>query len=107
MTKEQRALLKYVRREELRQEMQKKLTGTFWEKTLQLLDKMYYQLKRHISPPNEVFEYSYGYELGYNAGRQAVLRELQDKSLYNFKSQELRMGYHYARYVAEKVEVCR
>jgi hypothetical protein len=45
-----------------------------------------------------------GYVAGFNAGRGRILRELQDKSLHNFSSPELRIGYDYARHVAEKVE---
>lgn len=76
-------------------------------KTLKALDRFYFKAKRHLFPPDDAAMYAEGYVLGYNAGRAAILRELQDKSLYNFKSDELRMGYDYARYVAEKVEpVC-
>lgn len=77
-------------------------------KILKAVDRAYFRLKRHLFPPDEVSSYVDGYILGYNAGRGAILRELQDKSLYNFSSDELRLGYDYARYVAEKVEpVCR
>jgi hypothetical protein len=78
------------------------------KKFLTWLDRVYYKLKRHLNPPDDVQAYADGYIFGYNAGRAAILRELHDKSLYNFSSEELRMGYDYARYVAEKVEpVCR
>lgn len=71
---------------------------------LKWLDKAYFKLKRHLFPPDEVSAFADGYVAGFNAGRGRVLRELQDKSLYNFSSAELRIGYDYARHVAEKVE---
>ena len=71
---------------------------------LKWLDKAYFRIKRHLFPPDEVSAFADGYVAGFNAGRGRVLRELQDKSLHNWKSPELRMGYDYARHVAEKVE---
>jgi hypothetical protein len=71
---------------------------------LKWLDRAYFKLKRHLFPPDEVSAFADGYVAGFNAGRGRVLRELQDKSLYNFSSAELRIGYDYARHVAEKVE---
>lgn len=71
---------------------------------LKIIDRIFFRLKRHLFPPNGAKEYSQGLANGYNAGRAAVLRALQDNSLYNFRSEELRLGYDYAYYVAKKVE---
>ncbi len=71
---------------------------------LKWLDKVYFRLKRHLFPPDDVAAFADGYIAGFNAGRGRILRELQDKSLHNFSSPELRIGYDYARHVAEKVE---
>jgi hypothetical protein len=74
------------------------------KKILKLIDKLYFRIRRHINPPNGEKEYSKGFANGYNAGRAAVLLKLQEKSLYNFRSQELRLGYDYAIWSAKKVE---
>lgn len=74
---------------------------------LKLVDKAYFKIKRHINPPNEGEIYAQGYVFGYNAGRAAIIAELEKNSLHDWSSAELRMGYDYAVHSARKVEpVC-
>lgn len=71
---------------------------------LKLIDRLYFRIHRHLFPPNGTKEYGKGFANGYNAGRAAVLLKLQEKSLHDFRSKELRLGYDYAIWVAKKVE---
>lgn len=74
---------------------------------LKAIDKLYFKIKRHLNPPNEAEIYAEGYVFGYNAGRAAIIAELEKNSLHNWSSVELRMGYDYALHSARKVEpVC-
>jgi hypothetical protein len=66
-------------------------------------DRLWFKIKRHINPPNDAQIYAEAYVFGYNAGRAAIIAELQKNSLHNWSSAELRMGYDYAVHSAEKV----
>lgn len=83
--------------------MTKKTKQSLWK----LVDKAYFKIKRHLNPPSEAELYAQGYVFGYNAGRAAIIAELEKNSLHDWSSVELRMGYDYAVHSARKVEpVC-
>lgn len=67
-----------------------------------LFDRIYFRLRDIVRPVSYDEAYDNGYEAGYMCARAHILRNLKDHSLYNWKSQELRLGYDYAIYVAEK-----
>ena len=71
---------------------------------MRLFDKIYFRLRDIFQPVSYDQAYDNGYEAGYDCARAHILQAMKQSSLYNWKSQELRLGYDFAIYVAEKAK---
>lgn len=69
---------------------------------MKLFDKIYFWARDIVRPVSYDEAYDNGYEAGYRCARAQMLQNMKQASLYNWKSQELRLGYDYAIYIAEK-----
>jgi hypothetical protein len=69
---------------------------------MKLFDRIYLRLRDIFRPVSYDEAYDNGYDAGYSCARAHILQNLKQSSLYNWKSQELRLGYDYAIYIAEK-----
>ena len=68
----------------------------------QLADRIYFTAKRYLKPVNENEAYDAGFTAGYEIARARIMSELQRRSLYEFNSDELRLGYDFAVETAKK-----